>query len=944
MARDSFSFPNFGNGYDDAVVGADELQRMYGDGVCASSARPCVLTPAAKAFARTVNKSMQGGHCEGFVVLASMLRAGVVAPTDFGATTTRDLELKNNAPLQRELAYWFSTQYHPSVTRATKGYTAKDLVPRLYEILKKDSSEEYRLGIVKKQGGKVSGGHALTPIAISLTSTEGVYELRVYDNNLPDQEHTMRLDTRANTWTYEAAAATAQRRNTYVGDTQNKNLVYLAPILTRRGQLPCHFCDGKVQVASTGGVQPSVQTAGGTTGVVDGELMTAQGAVTPGFSAVNDDDGASYIINLDDAPQGDLAIALRPGADEADGPPLLADVTAQGSSYANRISGLSSTQTDAWSVSADGAIQTFANASRSPVTVSSSLERGGKLVEVSATVSGSSEQVSTSVAADGTVEVSTSGSAGASISVTVTVASPGGTTASTTVTYDAAGDTTAKLDSTALARTGTTTAQIDNNGTTTVVGDSCADGVKSGSETDVDCGGRCITGCAVGRQCTSGPDCVSGACSAISRTCVVDACQDGARDGSESDLDCGGLSPTCSRCAAGQTCASTLDCATTLVCDRGSCRASYRLAAQVSGLPAFASFALSNVTNGETLEISANGTMAFGTRVTGSYQVAVTRQPDTARCVVASGSGSATADVTVSVTCTPTFQIAGTLVGLPQAASVTLLNNGVDQVVMSADGLFSFTERVIGPYAVTVAAQPAGRFCAVLNGTGTATADVFNVSVNCLPTSNCKEVLAASPSAPSGIYTIAPMVDGGRVSMPAYCEMAIADGGWTQVLDQDFNAPDAGAQPTLTEWAGPLNEGTPNNGRYSVLDRLPLLKSGTGYEFLLVYPAPPAAGTIQWTQLEDPRTFNGPGRPTVSGLATSPAGMLDDGNNPFSGLSRVPNGQAYLSGDARTLYMDRYWFSVGIASPGLAIPSYFEPRVAPYNGGSATSAVRLFVR
>ncbi len=67
--------------------------------------------------------------------------------------------------LQRELAYWFSTQLVPKVvSEQTKPFMAKDVMPFLAEQLKPDATERWRVGMVKKQNGRLSGGHALTPI------------------------------------------------------------------------------------------------------------------------------------------------------------------------------------------------------------------------------------------------------------------------------------------------------------------------------------------------------------------------------------------------------------------------------------------------------------------------------------------------------------------------------------------------------------------------------------------------------------------------------------------------------------------------------------------------------------------------------------------------------------------------------------------------------------
>jgi len=42
---------------------------------------------------------------------------------------------------------------------------------------------------------------------------------------------------------------------------------------------------------------------------------------------------------------------------------------------------------------------------------------------------------------------------------------------------------------------------------------SCTDGIKNGTETDIDCGGGTCPTCATGKMCATGADCTSGICS-----------------------------------------------------------------------------------------------------------------------------------------------------------------------------------------------------------------------------------------------------------------------------------------------------------------------------------------------------------------------------------------------------------------------------------------------
>jgi hypothetical protein len=109
----------------------------------------------------------------------------------------------------------------------------------------------------------------------------------------------------------------------------------------------------------------------------------------------------------------------------------------------------------------------------------------------------------------------------------------------------------------------------------------CTDKQKDGSETDIDCGGGTCPTCAVGKTCTVNSDCTSSACDAISRTCVSSLCTDQQKDGDETDVDCGGGSymgmPPCAACANGLKCVADSDCtsnacdAVTLTCVSNEC-------------------------------------------------------------------------------------------------------------------------------------------------------------------------------------------------------------------------------------------------------------------------------------------------------------------------------------------------------------------------------------
>jgi hypothetical protein len=103
---------------------------------------------------------------------------------------------------------------------------------------------------------------------------------------------------------------------------------------------------------------------------------------------------------------------------------------------------------------------------------------------------------------------------------------------------------------------------IGGCGGSAVVGPTCEDGIRNGLETDVDCGGPICGPCALGANCDDGGDCASDTCR--EGLCTPDfSCDDGITNGMETGLDCGG--PDCDPCRVGEGCGGDDDC------DNGNC-------------------------------------------------------------------------------------------------------------------------------------------------------------------------------------------------------------------------------------------------------------------------------------------------------------------------------------------------------------------------------------
>lgn len=86
------------------------------------------------------------------------------------------------------------------------------------------------------------------------------------------------------------------------------------------------------------------------------------------------------------------------------------------------------------------------------------------------------------------------------------------------------------------------------------------DGKKDGSETDVDCGGGTAPQCADGKTCAVSTDCTNGVCT--SGRCASPSPTDGIKNADETDVDCGGA--VAPKCAADKACGADTDCTSTV--------------------------------------------------------------------------------------------------------------------------------------------------------------------------------------------------------------------------------------------------------------------------------------------------------------------------------------------------------------------------------------------
>ncbi len=242
---DGFSFPNYGNqicnGFWDCTrpqnLTSVEMRRMFGDQVCKTvyADGTCDLLRVASSWMNQVNQTMSGGHCEGMAVLSSLFYGGLSDPAQFGGRGAYDLKLGNNPMLQRELAYWFATQWFMDGHLIENDPTSQ--LKLLAKIFQENPNRVIPIGIYKRD---MTGGHAITAYAIE-EKGNGIYWIMVYDNNYPDEERYIVVDTRNNTWTYQSATMSGLSQDVYDG-VGRRNQFQIAPVDSRLGKFTCDFC------------------------------------------------------------------------------------------------------------------------------------------------------------------------------------------------------------------------------------------------------------------------------------------------------------------------------------------------------------------------------------------------------------------------------------------------------------------------------------------------------------------------------------------------------------------------------------------------------------------------------------------------------------------------------------------------------------------------------
>jgi hypothetical protein len=237
-----FSFSNYGNDIDPWNLTPAEMQRLFGDQVCAEiNGDECILTPPAEEQMDKFNESMAGGHCDGMAALSLLFYLDKEKPDDFGASTTAALTFEDNDILQSEIARWFATQLtSPTYTSKVKYIDDKITPSQTVDLLVKamtDKSEAYTIAFFKRG---YQAGHAVTPYAV-VDKGGGIVHILIYDNNFPGEERHIEVNRNTDTWSYSASVNPDVPESLYEGDAESKTLL-LVPVSVRLQPQVCQFC------------------------------------------------------------------------------------------------------------------------------------------------------------------------------------------------------------------------------------------------------------------------------------------------------------------------------------------------------------------------------------------------------------------------------------------------------------------------------------------------------------------------------------------------------------------------------------------------------------------------------------------------------------------------------------------------------------------------------
>ena len=238
VSSDNFSFANWGRSVRaDANVTVQTLIDLFGhSAVCLDGPQDkCTLRPTTTQKLEEWNNALAGGRCEGLAALSTRFFLKLDYPQSFNAQATKVADLRqNNSSLESAIVYWWATQFLTEVSdraATSRSNSPLQIVDNLVQGLA--NGVGYTLGLYYQ-----SSGHSVTPFAV--THRNNTFVIHVYDNNFPGIRKEIIVDGSTNTWTYPAARAQLDGRQTeWSGNT---GTLELTPMSSRKGPFTCPFC------------------------------------------------------------------------------------------------------------------------------------------------------------------------------------------------------------------------------------------------------------------------------------------------------------------------------------------------------------------------------------------------------------------------------------------------------------------------------------------------------------------------------------------------------------------------------------------------------------------------------------------------------------------------------------------------------------------------------
>lgn len=243
-SKNGFSFENGGNANFPRTPGFlsnNSMIRLFGaKNVCVNgNTKNCKATPPAAEFMKKVNRSMNMGQCEGMAVASLTMFKEIDKPAVFAPGATFASVLKRDQ-VRDLIGYYFAYQFtNPVITEkmlSRRNFTPSQTLDRIVKLIQAGDP-----GVVSIRAPDGRSGHAVTPYAVQ-DKGNGVYWVRIYDNNWPGKERYIEVDKKANTWKYDLAALNAGASKMPWSGSAETFSFGVTPISARLKPAICPFC------------------------------------------------------------------------------------------------------------------------------------------------------------------------------------------------------------------------------------------------------------------------------------------------------------------------------------------------------------------------------------------------------------------------------------------------------------------------------------------------------------------------------------------------------------------------------------------------------------------------------------------------------------------------------------------------------------------------------